>query len=1508
MQKQLLALVLMIACCFTVQAQQKLEEFSENRTEFLTQLEGFIMASQRKILEKEYEAFEKIFKSGAFNDEEFEQIRVICNAMLQKNVNASQMTNYLIGLRLVKSDTSAAGEQRFKEWHVILYELVTNIEGRKTKPLTDFLAFSTKFFDENMLRYSKTGTDWLITAGQYRMRFEENMPVFTFQDTDLMATYKNDSIQIFDTQGKYYPTLNIWKGSGGRATWDRFNLSEDVFVDFPDTYEIEMNTSLYRVSDVKLQYPSYFGNRRVVGDFQDKLVVSNAAAGATYPRFESKKERLEINNIGKGIQYKGGFRLHGTTVYGFATEDGPAEVRIRDENGGLKYLGQGELLTIKQGKLLTGEHVASAFYNGIDSIYHPSVNIRFDIEKKELRMKRGTEGSDRNPFYSSAHNITINVESMNAYLEQDSIVIGKNIVVSRAANNDRRATFESLNYFDENDYNRLQNLSSVNPVAIIAATAKRESTNDLDADFIAKRINSKYSEENIQSLLFDLMERGFVSYNDDNKVINVKEKAFHYADANRKQVDFDGLRLQSQTDSVNATLNLKTNEMNIGGIPYVEFSPTQRVAMKPSDGLVKMGENRNMKMDGRLFAGYSVMEGKGFDFNYNRFQIEMDSIDFFEIYVPTGRMLDRNKPEAISIGSRIENLKGVLLIDAPSNKSGTEDIEIFPSFQSKGNSFVYYDQKEIQNGVYKRDSFYFKLDKFGFNKLDKLSARDVKFDGLLHSSYIFPTFRDELVIREDNSLGFIHNIPGDNYPLYLDKGWYAGEIDLSNAGLLGRGEVEYLEAKVQSEDIVFKPKQMTATAKAFDISEDRSGAIQWPQAAGVDVSIDWKPYQDSMYVRMQEEVFSLFQESDHTLDGTMVVSPGGLKGIGVLDWSKAKMKSTLFSFGAFSASADTTNLAIKAGQEDEIALKTSNVNGKVDFDTKQAAFKANDEFLITALPYNQYETSMNEFEWDMEADQVQFKAAADKLGAFLSVHPDQDSLTFQGRDALYELASNELAIKGVPFIRSADAYIYPDSGLVYIRPNAVMDTLYEAKIVANVVNKNHVINKATVAILGNREYYASGFYEYNIGDRQQEVEFSDIQGKPVGKGALSEKESITRARGTIAPEDTFYIDLKTEFQGDISLSAESKNLFFDGFARLDTDKLPSREWFRVRCEGEKEDLAIKFEKTKNQDAIPLRTGLFLSKETARVYPSIMAPLYFRKDRALFPVTGYMKYDRKKDHFVFADSLKTVRPNSLRGNRLVFKNALRKVEAEGKFNIGSGLKYVSVAAAGTMETQYPIIEDSTAFTMDYPIEARFMAAIDLIVPDKVMEVMTKDLQSYSIESRPVNYMTGSDFYKKGLSELFPAGRDLNNAITSLSSGTLELPNKMNKSTFLFSNLPMKWDPDYQSFVTTGSKIGLASIKGELFNYTYKGYVEFKMPTNEDDRLYIYLEAPGGNFYYFGFKGGILNMTSNNDDFLKELEGLKTKEVIQKMPDGETYELQIVSPSVATSFVRRARAAQ
>lgn len=80
------------------------------------------------------------------------------------------------------------------------------------------------------------------------------------------------------------------------------------------------------------------------------------------------------------------------------------------------------------------------------------------------------------------------------------------------------------------------------------------------------------------------------------------------------------------------------------------------------------------------------------------------------------------------------------------------------------------------------------------------------------------------------------------------------------------------------------------------------------------------------------------------------------------------------------------------------------------------------------------------------------------------------------------------------------------------------------------------------------------------------------------------------------------------------------------------------------------------------------------------------------------------------------------------------------------------------------------------------------------------------------------------------------------------------------------------------------------------------------TADDDRLYVYLKSPSGLFYFFGFKQGILSITSNNTVFMQQLEGIKEKDRITKMSDGETFEIQPVEPSSASLFLRRITAVQ
>ncbi|MBK7336197.1 MAG: hypothetical protein IPJ00_08525 [Saprospirales bacterium] len=1486
-----------------VSAQPGAKEFPEDPKEFLAQFEAFVTANKIADIQKIYGEFAALVKLGSVSPQDLVEIRKTANQMLVQDLTASPyFAEYLTGLVQLRKRESAG--PLFAEWHELLNGMLAS-SNFKANSFNEFLKFSGGFFELKAIRKSNSGVNWFTSSEQYRWELREGQPILIFDKLDLFGVRKQDSIAIYQTAGEFSPVENRWHGSGGKVSWERLGLNPEVYVVLGN-YRIDAEKSIYEADTVNLHYPLYFGQRLIPGRFEDKLTAENPATGGSYPRFESYENILRVDNLGQGIRYTGGFRLQGTTVYGFGNREFPAQIEILGPDKTRRLRANAELFTIRREERITGESVSATIYFGADSLFHPSVNFRFEIQKRELELTRGDRGSDRNPFYSSLHNLNIDSDKINYYVQGDSITFGeKSLVFSRRKT---PVVFESLSYFQESDYNRFQNIATFNPIAVIKAVSEKEGTRFLDADFLASKLDSRFTVENIQTLLYDLVAKGFISYDVEKQEVEVKDKIFHYANASQKKVDFDAMRLESETDQTNATFNINDQRIVVNGVSSVVFSQTQAVALNPFSGQIVIGKNRDMDFDGRLFAGFGTLTGKDYHLDYDKFQVRLDSVRYFDLFLPSGEKDAQGKPIAFSLGSRIEHLRGILLIDAPSNKSGRDNIPIFPSLQSKDHSYVYYDNPEIRKGVYLRDSFYFRLNPFSFNSLDQFEKDAIRFKGTMFSSDIFPDFEETLVLQdEDSSLGFLSPTPQGGYPCYRKKGQFEGNILLSNKGFLGQGKLDYLGATVNSDDIVFEPKRMTASAKRFDLREDRAGPVKVPKAVGFDVKIDWQPYLDSMYVTSVEAPFDIFNESKHFLKGTLILTPGGLKARGQFSWDNATMSSGLFSFGAYSVSADTTDLQIKSFDARSLALKTSNIKGSIDFETQKGSFRANQpENHRTFFPGNQYLTSMDQFDWDMKNEKITFRPIYQPLASFVSTHPDKDSLRFKGDAAEFDLKSNNLRITGVESIVSADAYIYTEKGEVFINSNGEMKTLENVRIVADTINKFHVINRATADIRGKRNFTAKGYYEYNIGRRQQEILFNNIVGQPIGKGNFSERPAVTRATGDVKPEDRFYIDEKTEFRGTISLFSESRNLLFNGFARLDAN-LTARHWFSVDFEGDKTDLAIRFDEPRNYEGEPLKTGFFLSKESFFCYPRVMAPLYFRKDRPILPIKGLFQYDPKEDKFIFGDSLK-VTAEGLKGNLMTYYNTTGKVEGEGRFDIGGSLKYISVAAAGRVESTVDSALDSLAGGPLGPkLKGDFMLGVNLILPDALTKFMLNDIKASSFEAPTVIYANDPFFYKKGLSELFPEDKDMQRSIDLVSLNEFDLPKKLNNYTFLFSRVPMQWNQEYQSFVSMQQKLPVASINGDMINRMFTCYIEVRMPYDDDDRFYLFIQSPSGISYFFGFKQGILNVTSSSAEFNDLVLNLKDKERVYKMPDGATYEIQPVEQGTATSFVSRVQEA-
>lgn len=1490
--KKLLALILGLSLFQVTSYSQTLDSFSVDKTQFIKELEDFVTSSKRKEIEAIFEEFQVHFKGGRFTDSQFLKIHTLFNLMLDRKMRANPYFSQYLSVVNVMIEKGQY-EGRFDIWMDIVYEYAKEVKRSKLKNFNLYMVFFEDFYKEKAIRHTREeGLQWLYTSDEYEFKLKDDEIEVHFPKTDLIGKRKEDTIMINNSSGYYAPLDLLWKGDKGEVSWDRTGMKEKVYASFEE-YSIETRKNTYSVTKAFLHHPTYFGEPQE-GSFTDKIVV-NAGKNGSYPRFKSFNSRILIQELGENIRYIGGFEMEGRSLVGTGGELNQARLDFYKNDKTLALTTYSDRYIIYPGEYIASPEVkVSVYLTKEDSIYHPSSDFRFDIKKRELELERKGTGNSKTPFNSSFHQLDITAENIIWGIDSDSISIGKN-TIKGVGSRAKLASFESSDYFNSQKYLNFQNISTTNPITIIKVFSEEKNSREIDANELAKRLNPNYSVRTIIPLLQDLVESGFILYDKENELVIVKEKVIRYSYASRKNIDYDVINVISASKNLNANIDLTDNTLAVDGVSNVVLSDSQLVAFKPYMGEIKLKKNRNIDFDGRLYAGFGIFEGKDFEFDYEQFKIRSNAIDSFVLRIPNPdpEYVPENpkRPKLVPIGTRIENLKAEIIIDAPENKSSRDNNQQYPALVSNEPCYVYYDGAKTQDGSYGRDSFFFQVEPFSFDSLDSFDPADLKFGGKLVSNNIFPDFNETLKLGGDLSLGFRTATPEEGYPIYKGKGRFKGVVSMDNEGLLGEGNFTYLAASINSDDIVFLPSQLTATADSFNLEEFKGDEYEYPLIKGENVSVDWRPYRDSMYVETEEKPFMVF-EPKFSLTGRTILTPGGLYGDGLLDWPDAVMDSDNLRFRARGVTADSTDMRIKTEGVETIAFSSSNVKADVDFDTEIGKFESNTNSITTSLPANKYRTSMDEFVWDMKEKTIDFKSKTGKA-TFLSTHKNQDSLSFEGEIAKYNLITNLLQIEGVPFIQAADAFIYPKDNYIEIEKDAKMRTLEDAVILADTSNRYHTIKKAIVNVLGKENYTArGGFYEYNVGDFQQEIRFSKIEILKTKRGDKKGKLT-TIGQGIVQDTSYFLLDKKMFYQGNFQLQADRKELKFDGFAKINSPLVSDSSWFSIDNWVDRKNVVLTYDEPRNLLGEKLYTGIFVQRDTGLIYQRVLTAPYSRRDRPIFTTKGVIKYvedpANNLDEFHFGDSAKVI-GNMVRGNRIVFDRLSGRMDFEGKFNLANDLPYVKVDAAGEGSMSH----DGQNIRLDMVI------GIDMIIPDKLLSILIKDLETNSFELADATY--DKPYVRKGISEFIDDDKKLQKVYKEIIDyDKIYLPKGTNNYTFFFGNAPMEWNPDRYSLVSKKG-IALTYIGDRAFHKRLNAYLEVRMSRSRDE-LNLYIESPSGDFYYFNYQNRVLSVVSSKPSFNDTVLALKKKEVQFKMPDGENYEVKPTGVNAAKFFLDR-----
>mgnify|MGYP006281643025 CR=1 FL=1 len=1431
---------------------QIIREFSSDTATYIPELIKFTGTALETSETPDFERFMGLYDSLS-HEQRMEVIRV-SNLMLDRKCRPRPhfIQYQRVMIEFFGQDKTHHGYDQWLEG----YQAFLESDSALLQPINQWLSLSYNLLKDNVF-YSSNAVTWKVSEPSFRFVTDQQGMRVLFDDVIVACYSGRDFIQIMDASGYIDPFTLEWIGSRGKVTWDRVGIPEDELHAILDHYKINLKTPSYTADSAKLYYPAYFG-AEVLGKLEDKVMLIKNLESARYPRFVSYRNEYSIRDFAPGVNYRGGLAVEGPNLVGTGVEGEQAVMEIFSHDT-LRIKILTHRATLNE-RLMRSLSVSVAIYFGRDSIYHPDLVFMYDIGKEEVRLIKSENFTSQGPYSNSYHNIDMNFDEL--YWNRNEPVMKLQAMLGTSIG---RATFESNTFFNYDFFMELQGMDYDHPLVQLWNYSRYLQGRTFALTGYANYI--RYPHYQVRHQLMSLSKLGFVYYNDETDLITVRQKLFDYIESSMQNRDYDVIRFISRTErGANAELDLDTRDLTIHGIPSIFLSDSQNVRLVPTENTIVMKRNRNFQFNGMVDAGLFRFHGHNFFFQYDSFKINLQDIDSLQLFVKTGQYNQYGEELLAGIDNKIEQMSGELLIDDPQNKSGLENYPRYPTFTTRGNAYIFFDEASIQNGVYNRDEFYFELDSFRVDSLDNFRREAIALNGTFVSSSILPRLEMEMTLREDNSLGFYLQAPEEGIPLYGGTGTFYNDIEMSSRGLHGYGSFDFLTSTTWSDDFLMHPDSMMARSRRYLIRENMEGT-QYPHVENTVADIKLIPARELLEADRVRETFKMFSDSVF-LAGNLDLSPDGLSGEGVMALTDARFESDRFRYGIKTILADSAGVRLKSEDQDEFPFLTNDVGINVDLEMQKGEFTARADLTLVEFPYNLYETRLDQMTWFMDRGEVglsqekylpenEVDIGIDSLKTngptYLSRHPGQDELNFVAPEAVYNYRTRQLHAHRVPFIEVADAYIFPDQGDVNIGYQATMEMLENSRVLASQTNRQHLIYDASIAISGAKDYSGSGTYDYRDAfGNSHPVRFARI---------WVDTTQQTRSSGNVDPEDPFMLSPFFDFQGDVFLYADSPQLTFDGGARIIHDCDIARDWMRFTAELNPEDIRIPVgEEMQNVGLNKIFAGSLITRDSSHIYPTFLSGRKDYFDANITDASGTLLYDPDRESYLISSPEKLA-DTTLPGNYLRLETASCRLYGEGQIDLN--LDYGQVKSTSTGNAVHRTSED--VFT------ARLVLGLDFFFSPEALQVMGNEIDSLP-DLEPVSLI--DPHYRLAMRDLLGSrlARTLERQL-ELTGVYEEIPPEW-KHTIFFNDLPLEWNQDSRSFRYNGP-VGIGNIGDIQVNKKVNAYVEFA-EKGSGDIFDIYLMVNDNSWYYIAYSPGGLQVLSSNRRFNNIIFELKASQ--------------------------------
>jgi hypothetical protein len=1402
---------------------QRPTSFSYDPNVFIGEFESF-MRSGKNDAKDESDNFVANYNTGKFSLPQKLQMVKLCNEMLQKQMQPNlEFYYYMQTTNALVSNNQLA---KFDNWHKTL---ISALKKNKDEFVRFLTVSKNVFADQVMLKIGSSV--WVCKYADVDLKMD-GQATFIFKNLDLFCFSPGDTIEILRTNGKYFAGTNQFIGKGGKVDWSRVGLDTSKVFAKLNNYFINLTDGLLTADSAMLTYKDRF-KEPVMGKVIDKPLASNQGAKSIYPQFESTTQTFSGITYGKA-KYKGGFGLKGALVVGKSSGNQKAELYFYFKNKPVLRIASDEFF-MRDNKI-TNDKVELTIFLDKDSIFHPQLRFTYLVNEDKITLYRDVKmGISAAPFVDYYHNLEIYVEELKWDINNPKIDL-KNIA------GDDPAKFQSINYFRDIIYERLQGMLSYNPLQRIKMYCEQYKIKSFNIESYAAFHKSDLSDIKIQ--MIDLNDRGFLNYNEQTKMITIKPKLNDYVNAHIGRTDYDAISFRSVISAIpNAALSLINNDLIVQGVGRFKFSDSQNVEVTPKEQILTIKKNRGIEFNGKLRAGMADFYGSNFSFDYNRFDVRLNNVDSLKFLY-----LDDTLGYLANVKSVIQNIYGTLEIDYPYNKSSRKDYPGYPKFTSEVGSKVYYDYPTTQQGNYVRDRFFFAVDPFKLDSLSDLNLYTLALAGTLESDGILPDLRHEIYLQPDKSLGFY--IPNDtnySYTLYRGKGSAKFGLRLSNDGLIGDGEISYLASKSKSKRFNLLLDSMNAECESF--KNDRT-ALFPTVINSSNVYNHWIPYQDTMFILNKGEPIKIAYDKAQ-LRGTLILTPQAMKARGSMTIDDGELIADLYELRPVEILSENAIFRQRwPGDTSKIAFTTQKVNAYVNLEKRFGDFSYLNPYEINnVFAYNLYEGSFEKMRWEMDPRTMEFmgkthEQSPTNASYLVSKRPSQENLTFKSASMKMNLSDFVLRASKVPYINVVDSRIFPDSGKVYINKDAEMEELKNAKINADTVNNYHKIEQVTVKVNGRTDVRGQGNYIYlDKNKKPQRFYLNEI---------YTEDKKFLGGKSNIPDSINFNVGAKLAFRGSALLHSFNKNLEYNGFFKpLHELYLPKTDWFKsaavINPDTVYIDLVPPFLNINRQ---ALYCGINVSVDSSHVYPAMFTRKRSTNDAELLKVDGTFTYNEKFDEFRIGPYPKVFGQPAKKGNFMAVSEGKKAIYAEGKFNFGFDISKFKLLSAGNCNFY---LKD-TVFTM------RIASVIDFEMPPVALKLMVDSITDQSSSN-------SNDYFDKEILNLaIPEMVDEKTLKKLADDASDELNGKLISDlfkTFFITDLKFRWNQPTRSFISEGD-FGVRSIDKFMIERRLQGRIEIKKQRTVDE-IVMYLQQNNGSWYYFKYAKGNMSVLSSDINF-------------------------------------------